>query len=265
MKKVLFVSLWILFTVGLVLVMSFASKSHAKRVCTKLAISIDRKNADLFIKDEDVLKFLSNHGKNPVGLEFAKINTALLEKLVLSHPSVESCEVYISALGDINIAIQQRSSVSRIINLNNESFYFDSRGFLMPWSDTYTSPVLVVNGFIKENYGTLYTVNFDSYSLDSALRSPLLMDDIWQITKRIAADTFLSAQLIQVYITPERILQLIPRVGNHVIVLGDISDIDEKINKLRIFYSDGISRSGNWNDYKTIDLQFKNQIVCTKK
>jgi cell division protein FtsQ len=135
----------------------------------------------------------------------------------------------------------------------------------MPWSDTYTSPVLVVNGFIKENYGTLYTVNFDSYSLDSALRSPLLMDDIWQITKRIAADTFLSAQLIQVYITPERILQLIPRVGNHVIVLGDISDIDEKINKLRIFYSDGISRSGNWNDYKTIDLQFKNQIVCTKK
>lgn len=90
------------------------------------------------------------------------------------------------------------------------------------------------------------------------------MDDIWQITKRIAADTFLSAQLIQVYITPERILQLIPRVGNHVIVLGDISDIDEKINKLRIFYSDGISRSGNWNDYKTIDLQFKNQIVCTK-
>ena len=55
MKKVLFVSLWILFTVGLVLVMSFASKSHAKRVCTKLTISIDRKNADLFIKDEDVL------------------------------------------------------------------------------------------------------------------------------------------------------------------------------------------------------------------
>ena len=124
MKKILFVSLWILFTVGLVLVMSFASKSHAKRVCTKLTISIDRKNADLFIKDEDVLKFLSNHGKNPVGLEFAKINTALLEKLVLSHPSVESCEVYISALGDINIAIQQRSSVSRIINLSNESFYF---------------------------------------------------------------------------------------------------------------------------------------------
>jgi cell division protein FtsQ len=111
----------------------------------------------------------------------------------------------------------------------------------------------------------MYHIQFDSYSADSAMKTPLLMDDVWQITKRIDADTFLRAQMVQVYITEDKKFELIPRVGNHIIVLGDISDLDEKLNKLQIFYHDGLNRTGSWNDYSIIDLQYKNQIVCTKK
>ncbi|MCX6311023.1 MAG: hypothetical protein NT084_05240 [Bacteroidetes bacterium] len=265
MKKILLISLWTLFAAGTIFVMSFANRAHANRLCTKLSITIDRENSDLFIKEENITKLLSDHGKMPIGQSLSKIDVAALENLVLSHPAVESCDVFVSVGGEMTIKLKQRRAISRMINLTNESYYFDNRGMLMPWSEEYTAPVILVSGYFTENYASMYHIQFDSYSADSAMKTPLLMDDVWQITKRIDADTFLRAQMVQVYITEDKKFELIPRVGNHIIVLGDISDLDEKLNKLQIFYHDGLNRTGSWNDYSIIDLQYKNQIVCTKK
>lgn len=245
--------------------MSFASKANANRLCTKLDISIERKNADLFIREEDLIKLLSDHGKMPIGQTISKIDVSALENLVLTHPAVECCEVFMSVGGEMSIKLKQRRVISRIINFGSESYYFDDRGKLMPWLDSYTAPVLFVNGYFTENYASFYHSEFDSYDADSALNTPFLLDDIWQISKRIDADTFLRAQMVQLYVTQDKKFELIPRVGNHIIVLGDISDLDEKLKKLQIFYHDGLNRTGRWNDYTLIDLQYKNQIVCTKK
>ncbi len=265
MKKIIIVSLWIIFGVGVIFVMGFAEKIHAKRLCEKLNISIERQNEDLFIKEEDVSKLLSDHNELPTGKELSQINVNELENLILSHPAVESCDVFISVGGDVSINLKQRKTIARITNLGSESYYFDSRGKLMPWSDEYTSPVLFVNGYFMENYAANYMKQFDTYDADSAMHTVTLLDDVWQISKRIEADTFLNAQIVQIYITADRQFQMIPRVGDHLINLGDISDLDEKLHKLIIFYKDGLNRTGSWTDYSLIDLQYKNQIVCTKK
>lgn len=265
MKKILLISLWVILAAGIIVVMSFVSRAHAKRTCTELSISIQRENEDLFIKEEDLTKLLSDHGKLPIGVELSLINVTELENLVLSHPAVENCDVFITVGGEMTITLKQRRTIARMTNLSNESYYFDSRGLLMPWSDQYTSPVIFVNGYFVDNYAAMYHKEFDSYSLDSAMNTPFLIDDAWQIVKRIDADTFLRAQMVQLYVTQEKTFELIPRVGNHKIVLGDISDLDEKLKKLLIFYRDGLNRTGSWTDYIIINLQYKNQIVCTKK
>jgi cell division protein FtsQ len=265
MKKIITISLWVIFSAGLIFVMSFAGRSHGKRISTKLNISIERQSDDLFIKEEDITQMLTDHGKMPAGEELSKINVNELENLILSHPAVESCDVFVTVGGDVTINMLQRKTIARLTNIANESYYFDSHGKLMPWSEEYTSPVVYVNGYFGENYGAMYNKSFDSWSADSALRSPMLLDDLWQITKRLNADTFLCAQIVQVYVTQERQFQLVPRVGDHVINLGDISDLDAKLEKLLVFYRDGLNHTGNWTDYSFIDLQYKNQIVCTKK
>ncbi len=260
------IGLWVVFTIGLVFVMSFASRAHSRRLCEKLNILIDRKDEQQqFIKEEDVRKFLSDHNKMPEGKELADVNVPDLENLLLTNPAVESCEVFMSVGGDMTIKIKQRRTIARIINLENESYYIDDRGMLMPWSEEYTSPVIVVNGLFADSYGANYDHSFDNIDADSAMKTTTMLDDIWQITKRIDADTFLRAQMTQLYLSPDKGFELVPRIGNHIIVLGDISDLDEKFTKLFIFYRDGLDRTGNWNDYTYIDLQYKNQIVCTKK
>ncbi|CAN5237065.1 cell division protein FtsQ/DivIB [soil metagenome] len=265
MKKIFKVALWVIASVGLIVTMSFAGRNHSERLCGKINISIERQNEDLFIKEDDVLKLLSDHDMLPKGKELSAINVSDLENFILSHPAVENCDVFISVGGDVTVNLRQRKTIARLTNLENESYYFDSHGKLMPWSDLYTSPVLFVNGYFMESYAAVYHQNFNDYSLDSAFRTPTLLDDIWQISKRIEADTFLRAQIVQLYVTQDKQFQMIPRVGDHVINLGDISDLDEKLNKLLIFYRDGLNRTGSWTDYSIIDLQYKNQIVCTKK
>lgn len=265
MKKIIMISLWLIFGAGLIFVMSFAGRSHALRVAQKPAIFIERQNEDRFIEEEHIINLLNDHNKLPTGKELSAIDVSELENLILTHPAVESCDAFMSVGGDVTINIVQRKTIARLTNMSNESYYFDSHGKLMPWSDQYTSPVLFVNGYFVENYGVMYHQSFDSWSLDSALNSPILLDDIWQIAKRIDADTFLRAQIVQLYVTADKQFQLIPRVGDHLINLGDISDLDEKLKKLVIFYRDGLNHTGNWTSYSLIDLQYKNQIVCTKK
>ncbi|CAN5759090.1 cell division protein FtsQ/DivIB [soil metagenome] len=265
MKKIIMISLWAVFAAGLIFVMSFAGHANALRLAPKPVIVIERQNADRFLEEEDVINLLNDHNKLPTGKELSTINVSELENLILSHPAVESCDAFMSVGGQVTINIIQRKTIARMTNVGNESYYFDSHGKLMPWSDEYTSPVLFVNGYFAENYASMYHHSFDSWSVDSAMRSPILLDDIWQIAKRIEADTFLRAQIVQLYITADKQFQMIPRVGDHVINLGDISDLDEKLNKLVIFYKDGLNHTGSWTAYSLIDLQYKNQIVCTKK
>jgi len=58
-------------------------------------------------------------------------------------------------------------------------------------------------------------------------------------------------------------LELIPRKGNHVVLLGDTQELKEKMNKLFIFYTQGLNKIG-WNNYQVINIKYKNQVVCSK-
>lgn len=265
MKKIVVISFWVLLSAGLIALMSFAVRKHSERRCEKVSISITRKNADLFLKEEDVTELLAAKGKLPTGQPISEIDVTGLERLLLTHPAVESGEVFISVSGDVNIRLHQRRPLVRLITQTDESYYIDDRGFLMPVSEEYTAPVLLVNGIFNDTYAANYQYSLDRYPPDSALHTPTILDDVWQLAKRIDADTFFRAQIVQVNYTKEKGLVLIPRIGNQAIILGDIQDVDEKLRKLYLFYREGLSRTGKWEDYSTIDLQFKNQIVCTKK
>ena len=72
----------------------------------------------------------------------------------------------------------------------------------------------------------------------------------------------------QIHIEPDAkgtfVATLIPRVGDHTIFLGTLDQLDTKLRRLQIFYQQGLPQVG-WNKYSRLDLQYGNQIVCTKK
>ena len=68
----------------------------------------------------------------------------------------------------------------------------------------------------------------------------------------------------QINVTQAKELELVPRVGEHIIFLGKPGNYEEKFEKLKTFYEKGLNQVG-WNKYSRISLEFNNQIICTKK
>lgn len=268
MKRILTILLWVVLVVGAIVSTSFAVKQHNARLCKKVNVSITRQPGaedQLFITTDDVNRLLRETGDTPTGKPVAEINIPALENWLNSLPAVQSAEAFMSVDCEVSIAIVQRRPLCRVITRNNESYYIDDRGTVMPWMAEYTAAVTPVTGNVIETYGQLNGREFKAISADSALKSPILTDDIWHLCRVIDNDTLLRSQIAQVYIRQDRTFELIPRVGAHRIILGNIAALDEKFAKLRVFYTEGLRHTGTWNKYSTIDLQYHHQIVCTKK
>lgn len=83
----------------------------------------------------------------------------------------------------------------------------------------------------------------------------------------VGKDAFWSAQITQIAITGDEpttaAVEIIPRAGNQTVCLGNIDAAAANLDKLMLFYRRGLEWQG-WDNYKYIDLQYRNQIVCTK-
>lgn len=90
------------------------------------------------------------------------------------------------------------------------------------------------------------------------------MIDLFELTKIIRQNNFLQALISQIYVNSKGEFDLIPQLGKQIIHLGSIENIEKKLNKLEIFYKKAMMKAG-WEKYATINLEYKDQIVCTKK
>ena len=73
----------------------------------------------------------------------------------------------------------------------------------------------------------------------------------------------MKALIEQVYVTTTGKIQLVTKAGSHIVYLGDTSFAAEKLENLKYFYKYGLVKTG-WNKYRRLNLEYKNQIVCTK-
>ena len=80
----------------------------------------------------------------------------------------------------------------------------------------------------------------------------------------IVNNKFWRNQIVQVNVLADGTVELVPRVGEHIIYMGYPNGLNEKLARLEKFYRYGLSEAG-WNKYSYINLAFENQIICKKK
>ena len=88
--------------------------------------------------------------------------------------------------------------------------------------------------------------------------------DLYKFALFLQENDFWNDLIVQIVVDENYDVILIPRVGNCRILLGTLSDFEEKLDKLMLFYKQVVPKMG-WDKYSMINLKFKNQIVCTKK
>mgnify|MGYP000877734507 CR=1 FL=1 len=134
----------------------------------------------------------------------------------------------------------QRKPIARVST--NASYYVDDEGKYMPLSTNYTAHVPIVTGSVEKNN----------------------LKNIFTIASKIYEDEFLKTHIVEIHQEENQRLSLKTRVFNFEIILGDLNDLDKKINNLKAFYQKA-KKDETLNTYSKVNLQFNNQVVCTKK
>lgn len=232
----------ILFVVGLIFLLGFTNQRHSEKRCVDYRIELTDENISLITRGEIIL-LMESIQDTIVGKLVNAIPIFDIERKIEGLKNVKNAEVFIDMEGMLHVEVNQKKAVVRVSPEGSEDFYMDANGSMFSLSTNYTEHLLIANGNIEDS------VDFSNALI---LANYISSDSLWQ------------SQIVQIYFKENKEIELIPRVGNHTILLGDVENYKDKFRKLYLFYEQGVNQVG-WNNYKEINLKFRNQIVCVKR
>jgi cell division protein FtsQ len=241
-KKVLLLLCLLGFFVYLILAITCFNKPDDTRLCRNVNLVIEDSVQAGFIDAKETMELLKREKVYPVGKKRAEINTRQIENTLLKNPFIKKADCYITSGGDVTIRLEQRLPVLRVMANNGEDYYLDNTGHIMSQS-RYAAHLPVATGYITADYAERYLVD---------------------IAKMLKDDAFWDSQVEQINVLKNGDVELIPRVGDHVLSMGSPKYMDGKLERMKEFYKDVMPQVG-WNKYESINLEFDNQIICKKK
>lgn len=256
-KKIITIVLDVVLGIYLVFAFTaFNKPDETANVCTKVSIDIADEAQNGFINASEIRDRLERHKLYPLEKPLKYVDARKIEDMLKTSPFVNTAECYKTQNGHVNISITQRMPIVRIKSVNGDDYYLDDKDAIMP-NSSYTSDLIIATGYINKWFATHYV---------SALSKALMSNDLWE------------NQIEQINVLPDRGIELVPRVGDHIIYLGQLPSSNDrtkrlslienftkqKLTRLEKFYKYGLSQAG-WNKYSYINLEFDNQIICKRR
>lgn len=236
----------------------YARKSALKPV-TGIKIIISDSSDCRFVTKREILNVINAAGGKITGTPVGQIRTDEIEKNILRLRELEKADVYISIDGILRVNVEQRDPVMRVMPKNGGDYYIDKYGVVIRRRNLYGPRLHIVGG----NIIITRQMSDGKSVLDSGIKNTILKD-IYFLVDYIRNDSFWSAQIDQIFVDDYDEIDLIPRVGNHIIHLGPADNFVEKFRNLRVFYDKVLPEAG-WNKYSGINLAFSDQIVCKRR
>ena len=255
-SKVGFFTIDIFLGVYLLLAFTAFNKTDAlQQNCNGLEIQIDDANNSGFINKSEVEARLEQARLNPKMKPMNRVNTRQIEENLQRMPFVKTAECYKTQDGLVRLHISQRMPILRVKSINGEDYYLDDNDQRMENSH-YVSDLIIATGSIHQVFAQQYL-------------APLV--------RTIDRSEFWEHQIEQINVLPDRGIELVPRVGDHIVYIGRLPEskqakererlveeyINKKLERLDQFYRYGLSQAG-WNKYAYINIEFDNQIICKK-
>ena len=242
-KKIFFAVTVLLIAAYLVLSATAFNVEPGGQVCKDFDLLIkDSVNAG-FVTKKEVTSILKKDDIHPVGKPMEEIVCKAMEETLAKHPLIDEVECYKTPNGKVTIEVTQRIPVLRIMSRNGENYYIDNKGGVMPPEAKCVAHLAIATGNIDKAFARKELYAFAQY---------------------LQKNKFWNAQIEQINVLSTKEVELVPRVGNHIVFLGKIDDYENKLIRLKEFYKKGLNKVG-WNKYERINLEFGNQIICTKK
>jgi cell division protein FtsQ len=232
----------------LVLLLSAVYKKNHKS-CEGIEVTFKGDGNNFFIEEKGVIGLLKANGL-VIGQPIETIDLKSLEETLKRDKWIANAELFFDNNQVLRVKVEEKTPVARIFTVGGSSFYIDSACRKLPLSEKLSARIPMITNFPSDK---------------SRLSKPdsELLASVKQLAMFIQADDFWKAQVAQVDITPDG-FEIVPTVGNHVIVLGDGDELQQKFDKLFSFYKQVWTKVG-FEKYEKIDVRFAGQVVATIK
>lgn len=251
-KNILLATFWIALGCATIFLLVAAIKTKGAQQCKGVEINIHGVSNNFFVDKNDILHVITSLEKtNPVGKAIGRFNLKNLEAEMEKNVWVKSAELFFDNNENLQVVVQEREPIARVFTSTGTTFYIDEELAILPLSDKFSARLPVFTNFSADKNGF------------TKADSSLLMN-IKTISLAIQKDSFSMAMVEQIDITAQQSFEMIPKMGNQLIVFGDATDVDAKLGKLKMFYKDIMVKAG-WDTYSVINVAYKNQVVAKRK
>lgn len=248
-KKIGKLVIWCLVFAVVGLSLGFTVNERKKIVCTDVRVEIVDSTENQFIKSSEIRNWVLSHNRNILRRNLDNINLRAIEDGLRKIKAVQEVKVFTSIVGrgkpgegSVVVRISQRDPQFRV-DVPGRDYYMDQFGKSIDWTPSYTPRVLMVSGAVAYEFARKKLLPLITY---------------------IQEDPFLSAQIDQIHVGGNGSLTMVPRIGEQVILFGQPDDYEIKFRNLKALYKEGF-KNGGWTVYKSINLAYKNQVICLKK
>ena len=249
-KKIAKIALVTVLLLGVVGYLSFymihESKANPDIRCVGVELMMEGESESPFVNQIDVDEILNRNHIMPTGCMMREIDTKTIEKFVAKNPFVKEVNCFKTSSGKVIVKVAQRMPVIYVMSNGKDGFFLDESGAVIP-NSRYMSNIVVATGVIDEKYAKTELLPFALF---------LQQNEFW------------NNQIEQINVILDkkhrRVVELVPRVGDQIIYLGRMHNFEDKLHRMKVFYDKAAGVVG-WGKYSIFNLEYDNQLICTKK
>lgn len=243
--------LWSIGGLALLCLFIIAWKDKTSKKISYIQVELIGPSTTAIFMDEMAIRTILNDQGIKEGMPLDQVNLTALENSIEKTEWIKNAEFYVNNKQVLEVKIEQRIPIARIFTLPGSSFYIDIEGNRLPLKQLTILNLPVFTGFPTDQ---------------EKLSKPdsILLDQILFFVKTIKDDSFFNAQIAQVNIEANGDFQMVPTIGDHLVLLGNLEKLEHKLNRLYTFYKKVWVQSG-LNAYSVLDCRFDNQLIALQK
>lgn len=229
---------------------SFSERKLDNHICQDIIISIDNQHENFFIDQQDIMGLITGSGEYVIkGTPYDELNLKEIEGRIQSERFIKEAEIYKDLKGNLLVRTELRRPFARIIREDAPDAFISEDGTILPYSAKYATRTVLLSGKYMD-----VLVKQDLTDSPEGMK-------IYDLIRYIQNDTFWKAQVAQLDIDASGDITIYPQVTKQLVEFGTADNIDDKFERLRIFYKQILPRKG-WNLYKRVNLKYKDQIIA---
>lgn len=195
-----------------------------------------------FLKASDIYNIMKQNKISPYGKRIEEFDTQQLTRCIAQNKLIRDVRCYHTPDSILRVDIFQRHPIMRVKNNVGKDYYIDTEGNIMPVQTGIAIYLPIATGNISNE---------------------MAQNELYEFAKFLNHDSFWRSAITQINVKADGDVELIPRVGSHIILLGSFDNFQNKLDNLYTFYQKVLNVKG-WNLYKTINIKFQGQVIGEK-